>query len=120
MVYDPRQTKATTLYFPALQYIHYILGYTVTRYTDNNAVVNYHDFNFLLGMVDGFHIHLGYEVVVSITHQGIDARIGALFVCPYIIHVIRYVGLLQGTDCMRIVGGFLALSLETLRSLGML
>lgn len=28
--------------------------------------------NFLLSMVDGLHLHLGYEVAVSITHQGID------------------------------------------------
>lgn len=70
-------------------------------------------------MVDGFHLHLGYEVAVSIAHQGTNPYIGALFICPYITRVIRHMGLLQGTDCMRIVKRFAAMSLETLRSMGM-
>lgn len=59
-------------------------------------------------------------MAVSITHQGISLLIGALFVGPYITCVIKYMGLLQGTDRMRIVGGFAVMSLETLRSMGML
>lgn len=59
-------------------------------------------------------------MAVSITHQGISLLIGALFVGPYITCVIKYMGLLQGTDRMRIVGGFAVMSLEILRSMGML
>lgn len=118
--YDPCRTKATTLRSPTLKYIHFILSHTLTRRNDSIGVISCGDFNFLLNMIDGFYLHLGYEVAVSILHQGTDPRIGALFVGPYITHLIRCMGILKGADRLRVVGGVGAMTLETLSSMGML
>lgn len=71
-------------------------------------------------MVDGPHLYLGYEMVVSIAHHETSLYIRALFVNPYATLVIRHMGQLQETDRTRIVGGFAMMSLETLRSIGVL
>lgn len=105
---------------PALQHIHYMFSYTLSGCDDSTRIVSHRDFDFLLSMVDGFYLYLCYEVVVSISHQGISPCIGALFVGPYITHVIRHMALLPGTNRIRIVGGFAAMVLKTVRSMGML
>lgn len=71
-------------------------------------------------MLEGFELHSGYKVAVSIAHQGTDLRIGALFIIPYITRLVRGMCILEGTDNMRMVGGVASMSLETLRSMGML
>lgn len=119
-VYDSHRTKATTLRSLALWYIHCILSHTLTECGDSTGVVSYRDFDFLLSIVDEFHLHISYEVAISIAHHGTNPCIGALFVGPYITGVIRYVDLFNGTNRIRIVGGFAAMSRETLRSMGML
>lgn len=118
--YDPRQMKATTLRFPAPRHIHFILSHTLIGRGDSTRVVSHRDFDFLLSMTDGFHLHLGYEVAGSISHQGAIPRIGALFVGPYISRLIRYMRILEGNDRMRLVGSVTPMTLETLRSMGML
>lgn len=69
-IYDPNWTKATTLRSLLLRYIHYFLSHSLTGCGNSNEVVSCHNFDFLLSIVDGFHLYLGYEVAVSITHQG--------------------------------------------------
>lgn len=90
------------------------------RIGDNTEVISHCDFNFLLSMVDGFQLHLGYEVIVFISYQGIDPRIGTLFVGPYIMSLVRRLGILEGTNRKRIVGGIAFMTIETLRSMEML
>lgn len=68
--YDPRRTKAATLWSPALRYTHFILSHTLTGQGDSIGVVSRRDFNFLMSMVDWFDLHLGYEVTLSISRQG--------------------------------------------------
>lgn len=67
-IYDPRRTKAIAFSSPALCSLHFLLSHTLTSHGDSTGVVNLHDLDFLLSMVDDFHLHLGYEVVVSISH----------------------------------------------------
>lgn len=71
-------------------------------------------------MVDRFHLQLGYEVAIFIAQQGLDPSIKDLFVGPYITHLVRHMGILQVPDCMRIVRGVARMTIETLRSMGML
>lgn len=85
-----------------MRYIHFLLSHTLTGRGDSTSVVSLRDFDFLLSMVDCFHMHLGYEVVVSISQQGTSPRIGALFVDPYITWLVRHLGAVQGTDLMRV------------------
>lgn len=59
-------------------------------------------------------MHLGYEVVVSISQQGTSPRIGALFVDPYITWLVHHLGAVQGTDLMRVVRGVALVFLEML------
>jgi len=84
--------------------------------------VSLRELDLLLSMVNGFHLHLGYEVAFSIQRQGTNPRIGAIFVGAYITRLVRQMGLLPGTviSGMRVVGGVLPVSIETLRSMGML
>lgn len=82
---------------------------------DSTNIISLQDFDFLLSMVDGLYMHLGYEVAVSISHQEADPRIGALFVSPYITHLVRHLGALQETNRMRVVGGMAPMSLEILQ-----
>lgn len=70
-------------------------------------------------MVDVFHIHLGYEVTVSISHHGRSTRIDALFISYYIIHLVCHLGIFQGTDQMRVVGGVDPMSLKMLHLMRM-
>lgn len=118
--YDPHRIKGTILRSSALKYIHFILSHTLTRRRDSAGVISHRDFNFLLSMIDGFHLHLGYEVVVSISHQGTDPHIGALLVSPYITCLIRRMGIMEGVDRMRVVSDIAPMTLETLRPMGML
>lgn len=64
-------------------------------------------------MVDGFHMHLGYEVAVSISHHGTNPHISALIIGPYITCLVCHMGAFLGTDRMRVVGGVAPMSLET-------
>lgn len=73
--------------------IHYMLSYTLLGRGDSIGVVSGRDFDFLLSMVDGFHLHLEYQVVISIAYQGTSSRIGALFVRPYITRLFKHIGL---------------------------
>lgn len=118
--YNPNLTKATTLLTPALQYIHFVLNHTLTGRGDSAGVVSHRDFDFLLSMVDGFHLYLDYEVAISISHQGTDPRINTLFVGPYITRLVRRLGILEGANKIRIVGGVASMTLEILRSMGIL
>lgn len=61
---------------------------------DSTSVVSRHDFDFLLSMLDKFQLRLGYEVNVSMAHQGTDPHIGTLFVSPYITRLVRGMGIL--------------------------
>lgn len=67
--------------------------------------------DFHLSTMNGFHLHLGYEVAASISHQGINPRIGALFVGPYITRLIRRMGILERVDRMRVVCGVASVTL---------
>lgn len=118
--YDPRQTKATTLRTLTLQYIHFVLSHTLTGHGDSTGVINHHNFDFLLSMMDGFYLHLSYEVVVSISNQGTDPRTGTHFIGPYITRLLRRMGILEGTDMIRVVGRVTSMPLETFRLMGML
>lgn len=71
-------------------------------------------------MIDELHLHLGHEVAVSISHQGIDPRFEALLVGPYITRLIRRICILEGTDRIRVVDGVAPMILKTVRSIGML
>lgn len=71
-------------------------------------------------MIDRVEIHLGYEVGVSIVHQGTNPRIGSLFISSYITQLIRGMHILEGTNQMKVVGGVTFITLTTLRSIGML
>lgn len=55
-------------------------------------------------MVDEFHLHLAYEIVVSIFHQGTDPWVVVFFMGPYIIFLVPKMGILEGTHRIRIVG----------------
>lgn len=68
LVYDPHLTKATNLRSLALRYIHYILSHSLTGWGNSAGVVSYRNIDFLLSMVDGFHLSLLYELEVSIVH----------------------------------------------------
>lgn len=94
-MYEPRYSKATNLYSPALSYIH-LLSDTLTVYEDSTGVVSWMDFNNLLSMVNGFHLHLGYEVTLALHYYGADPRIGVIFSGPYITLLIQGMGLQEG------------------------
>lgn len=49
-----------------------------------DRVVSRRDFDYLLSMIDGFYLHLGYGVALALHHQGTDPRVGVIFVGPYI------------------------------------
>lgn len=68
--YDPRRSKAISLHSPFLRYIHSLLSHIVTGQGGSTRAINRRDFEFLLSMVKGFHLHLGHEVAHSIHHQG--------------------------------------------------
>lgn len=97
-----------------------MLSDTLTGCGDSTGVVSHRDFDFLRSIVDGFHLHLGYEAAVYIAHYGTSPYNSILFFGPYITQIIRHMGLLQGTYRMRIIEGFAAMSLETLSSIGLL
>jgi len=120
--YDPRQTKATSLVSPAVRYMHYMLSHTITGRGDSTGVVSLRELDMLMSMVDGFHLHLGFEVAYYIHRQGTNPRIGAIFVGPYITRIIRSMGLLPCDiiSGLRAIGGVLPVTIETLRSMGML
>lgn len=65
-------------------------------------------------MVDGFHLHLSYEVDVSISHQETDIWVCIFFIDPYITWLVLGMGILEGTQQMRIVGDVTLMTLETL------
>lgn len=88
------ESQAMTLRSPALWYIHFVLSHTLTSHGDSTGIINRRDFDFLLCMLDRFYLHLGYDVVVSIAHQGMDPCISTLFVGPYITLMIRGMGIL--------------------------
>lgn len=119
-IYDPRRTKATTLRTPALCYLYFVLIHTLTGRGDNSGVVSYYDFDFLLSMMDGFHLHFGYEVAIYISHYGTNPCIGSLFVGPYITHLIRCMDVLERIDRIWVISGVASMTLETLQSMGML
>lgn len=92
----------------------YLLSHTLTDQRDIIGIINRCDFDFLLRMVDGFHLHLSYEVDVSISHQGTDIWVGFFFIDPYITWLVLGMGILEGTQRMRIVGDATLMTLETL------
>lgn len=47
-------------------------------------------------------------------------QVGVLFVGPYITRLVWGMGALEGTDRIRIMGNVISMTLETLRSMGML
>lgn len=118
--YDPQRSKATSLRSPVLRFIHSLLSHTLTGHGYSIIVVNQRDFKFLLSFVGSFHLHLRQEPVLSIYHQGTDPRVGVLFVGPYISRLVPGMGLLEGTQRMRIVGGYTPIISEILRFMGML
>lgn len=67
-----------------------------------------------------FHLHSGYKVGVSISYQETDPCIGVLFVSPFITRLVIRMGILKGTDQVRVIGGAASMFLETLRLMGML
>lgn len=92
--FDPRRTKAAALRSPALFYIYFLLNQTLTGRGDSTSVVSLRDFDFLLSIVDSFHMHLGYEVTVSISHQGTSPPIGTILIGLYITQLVHRLGAL--------------------------
>lgn len=117
--YDPHYTNATILCTLALWYIHFVLSNTLTGYGNSTRVISHGNFDFLLRMVDWFHLHFGYKVAISNSHQGTNPRISSLFIGSYVTRMIRYLGILEGTNRMRIVGSIASMTLEILSSTGM-
>lgn len=91
--YDLCRLKATSLWSPALRYIHYLLSHSLTGRGNSIVLVNRRNFNCLLSIINGFHWHLGYEISLAIHHQVIDHRVGVIFTGPYISRLIRRMGL---------------------------
>lgn len=94
--YDPHRSKGTRLWSPVHRYIHHLLSHSLTGREDSTRVVSRRDFNYLLSMVVGFRLCLGYEIALAIHHQAIDSRVEAIFIGPCISLLIRGMGLQGG------------------------
>lgn len=91
--YDPRRTKATSLRSPSLRYIHYLLSHILTGKRDSTGVVSRKDFDYLLSVVNGFRLHLGYQIAIAMHHQATDPRVAFIFAGHYITQLIQGMGL---------------------------
>lgn len=46
--------------------------------------------------MDGFNLHMGYEVVISIAHQETDPWVNIFFISPYITPLVQAMGIVEG------------------------
>lgn len=65
-----------------------MLRHSLAGHGASTTIISRRDFDFLLSMLNVFHLHLRYEVEVSIAHPGTDPRIGTFFVSPYITWLV--------------------------------
>ncbi|XP_039118260.1 uncharacterized protein LOC120254177 [Dioscorea cayenensis subsp. rotundata] len=117
-VYNPARSKAAQLRDPAVRVVHALLSRSLSGLGESSGVVSTRDILFLWSMVEGVPIHLGYAVAYLIWHQAQDPRVAVLFCGPYIMRLLRGLGVLTVTEEMQSVGGFVSLSMETLRAMG--
>lgn len=87
--YDPRWSKAMTLRSPALRYICISSLATQPQAEETVQASSTEETDFLLSMLDGFQMHLGHKVAISIAHHGTDSPIRSFFVSLYITKWIR-------------------------------
>lgn len=86
---------------------------------DNTGVVSRKDFDYLLNIINGFYLHLGYKIILDMHQQAIDPRVGVIFAGPYIYQLIWGIGLRGGASGMRIEGGSSPITIDTLWAMRM-
>lgn len=71
-------------------------------------------------MADRFSFHLRHIVAILHHHQVIDSLVGIIYASPYITCLVRGIGFLEGTSCMRMIKVFFLITIDTLWLMGML
>lgn len=103
LYYHPTRSKASILRSPALRYVHTLLWRTLMRCCDSTSIVSTTDFLYLCAMTKHVPLHLGYTVVLSITHQASKDCIRVLYAGPHITRLVRRMSKLWDTKKLELL-----------------
>lgn len=81
-------SKVTYLSYAAYRYIHAILSLSMNGCGDSTGVLNRQEMLYPYSMVQSELIHLGQILAEYLHHQDQYAKVGVLFLSPYITRII--------------------------------